>query len=422
MNESSCVRAVSAPTDSSSSRVSASVATTSRRRGRRAAPGCTGRSSPAQAIGHGHEITAREGRRRRRCAPVAGPAGPPPRWSRARCDRTPGPRWASRPPDDTHATSRRSRRISSRRAMQQPRPPRPPRRGAGAFPLQRLQALLLARQRLPHVGRGGSGGGLDLLLRAHARSSPSGRQAATAPRPAAPPARPTARGGGCAARGAGARGSFMGAVFIPLGQRDTHAVSRMAPCRTRIDTAHLRRHLLAIRSPPPGEAPRPSARTPCHVEPRDKRASCASRLEYHEFPTPGKIAIAATQAARQPARPGAGLFARRGGGPARIVADPANAFRYTSPRQPGRRHHQRHRRAGPGRHRPAGGQAGDGRQGRAVQEVRRHRRLRHRGQRENDPTSWSTSSPRSSPPSAASTSRTSRRRTASTSSASCASA
>ena len=47
-------------------------------------------------------------------------------------------------------------------------------------------------------------------------------------------------------------------------------------------------------------------------------------------------------------------------------------------RQPGRRGHQRHRRAGPGQHRPAGRQAGDGRQGRAVQEVRRHRRLRHR--------------------------------------------
>jgi malate dehydrogenase (oxaloacetate-decarboxylating)(NADP+) len=41
---------------------------------------------------------------------------------------------------------------------------------------------------------------------------------------------------------------------------------------------------------------------------------------------------------------------------------------------------------------------------------------------ENDPTSWSRSSPRWSPPSAASTSKTSRRPTASTSSASCASA
>ena len=43
-----------------------------------------------------------------------------------------------------------------------------PGRGTGLVPLQRLQALLLARQRLPHVGRGGGGGSLDLLLRAHA--------------------------------------------------------------------------------------------------------------------------------------------------------------------------------------------------------------------------------------------------------------
>jgi hypothetical protein len=46
------------------------------------------------------------------------------------------------------------------------------------------------------------------------------------------------------------------------------------------------------------------------------------------------------------------------------------------------RHHQRHGRAGPGRHRPAGLQAGDGGQGRAVQEVCRHRCVRHRNQRE----------------------------------------
>ena len=58
---------------------------------------------------------------------------------------------------------------------------------------------------------------------------------------------------------------------------------------------------------------------------------------------------------------------------------------------------------------------------RPVQEVRRHRRLRHRDRRDATRTSWSTSSPRWSRPSAASTSRTSRRRNASRSSASCAS-
>ncbi len=49
-------------------------------------------------------------------------------------------------------------------------------------------------------------------------------------------------------------------------------------------------------------------------------------------------------------------------------------------RQPGRRGDQRLRRARARQHRPAGRQAGDGRQGRPVQEVRRHRRLRHRDQ------------------------------------------
>ena len=47
-------------------------------------------------------------------------------------------------------------------------------------------------------------------------------------------------------------------------------------------------------------------------------------------------------------------------------------------RQPDRRDHQRHRGARPGRDRPARRQAGDGRQVGAVQEVRRHRLLRHR--------------------------------------------
>ncbi|CAM2343796.1 NADP-dependent malic enzyme [Burkholderia vietnamiensis] len=49
--------------------------------------------------------------------------------------------------------------------------------------------------------------------------------------------------------------------------------------------------------------------------------------------------------------------------------------------QPGRRRHERHRRARARQHRPARVEAGDGRQGRAVQEVRGHRRVRHRTER-----------------------------------------
>ena len=68
-----------------------------------------------------------------------------------------------------------------------------------------------------------------------------------------------------------------------------------------------------------------------------------------------------------------------------IAKDPVDRLRLHRPRQPGRRDLQRHRRAGPGRHRRAGQQAGDGRQGRPVQALRRRRlhrpRGRHQGRR-----------------------------------------
>ena len=179
--------------------------------------------------------------------------------------------------------------------------------------------------------------------------------------------------------------------------------------------------------PPAQSAPRappPDHREHRHGQPEEKRAELRhAALEYHEFPTPGQDGRS---------RPTKQLINQRDLALAyspgvaaaceEIVADPAQRLPLHRARQPGGGDHQRHRGARPGRHRPAGRQAGDGRQGRAVQEVRRHRRVRHRDQRERTSTSWSTSSPRWSRPSAASTSRTSRRRTASTSSASCASA
>ncbi len=88
------------------------------------------------------------------------------------------------------------------------------------------------------------------------------------------------------------------------------------------------------------------------------------------------------QAARQPARPVARLFAGRGVRLPRDRGGPAARRRIHLAREPGRRGHQRHRSAGTGRHRSAGRQAGDGGQGLPVQEVRRHRRLRHRTRRE----------------------------------------
>ena len=85
------------------------------------------------------------------------------------------------------------------------------------------------------------------------------------------------------------------------------------------------------------------------------------------------------QAARQPARPCSRLFARR------RLSLPGDRGR--SPRcgdlyraaESRRSAHQRHRRSRSRRHRPARRQAGDGGQGGPVQEIRRHRRVRHRG-------------------------------------------
>jgi hypothetical protein len=77
-------------------------------------------------------------------------------------------------------------------------------------------------------------------------------------------------------------------------------------------------------------------------------------LEYHEFPTPGKLAIAATKQLTNQRdlalaySPGVAAALRRNRG------RPEQRLQVHQPRQPGGRHHQRHRRAGPGRHRPAG--------------------------------------------------------------------
>jgi len=89
----------------------------------------------------------------------------------------------------------------------------------------------------------------------------------------------------------------------------------------------------------------------------------------------------ADQAAVQPARPVARVFARRRLRVPGHRGGPGAGARLHLARQPRRRGHQRHRGAGPGRHRPAGRQAGDGGQGLPVPEVRRHRRVRHRARR-----------------------------------------
>ena len=96
-------------------------------------------------------------------------------------------------------------------------------------------------------------------------------------------------------------------------------------------------------------------------------------LEYHEFPTPGKISVTPTKQLVNQSDLGLAYSPGVAAACEEIVADPNNASRYTA-------------RAnlvgvitngtavlGSGCHRPAGRQAGDGGQGGAVQEIRRHR-------------------------------------------------
>jgi malate dehydrogenase (oxaloacetate-decarboxylating)(NADP+) len=97
-------------------------------------------------------------------------------------------------------------------------------------------------------------------------------------------------------------------------------------------------------------------------------------LDYHEFPTPGKIAIAPTKQMinqRDLAlaySPGVAFACEE------IVENPLNAARFTA----------RSNLVGVVTNGTAVlglGEAGHGRQGRPVQEVRRHRRVRYRAER-----------------------------------------
>ncbi len=108
-------------------------------------------------------------------------------------------------------------------------------------------------------------------------------------------------------------------------------------------------------------------------------------LDYHRLPRPGKLAIEPTK--RMATQRDLALAYSPGVAAAclEIAADPDARARLHGARQPGRRDLQRHRGARPRQHRRARRQAGDGGQGGPVQEIRRHRRVRHRGRRETDP-------------------------------------
>ena len=98
-----------------------------------------------------------------------------------------------------------------------------------------------------------------------------------------------------------------------------------------------------------------------------------------------------------------------------------HGLRLYDARQHGRRHHQRHRDPRPRQPRRAGREAGDGRQGGAVQALRRRRLRSTSRSRPRTPKNSSTPSNTLAPPSAASISRTSRPRSASSSKSACAS-
>ena len=105
-------------------------------------------------------------------------------------------------------------------------------------------------------------------------------------------------------------------------------------------------------------------------------------LIYHSRPRPGKLEIRATKPLGNQRDLALAYSPGVAAACLEIAADPDEARAHHSRQNLVGCGHQRHRRAGPRRHRAARRQAGDGRQGRPVQEIRRHRRVRHRDRRE----------------------------------------
>ncbi len=101
-------------------------------------------------------------------------------------------------------------------------------------------------------------------------------------------------------------------------------------------------------------------------------------LEYHSEGRPGKIEVVPTK----PTATQRDLSLAYTPGVAvpclDIAANPSRCLQVHEQRQSRRRHHQRHGRPGAWKHRTRRRQAGDGREGRSLQALRRHRRLRHR--------------------------------------------
>ena len=144
-------------------------------------------------------------------------------------------------------------------------------------------------------------------------------------------------------------------------------------------------------------------------------------LQFHSQGRPGKLEIIATK----PMATQRDLSLAYSPGVAvpvlAIAEDPEPGLRLHGQGQSRRRHHQRHRDPRPRQSRRAGLQAGDGRQGRAVQALRRRRCRSTSRSIPRTRTNSSIACAISAPPSAASIWKTSRRRSVSSSSSGCAS-
>ena len=113
----------------------------------------------------------------------------------------------------------------------------------------------------------------------------------------------------------------------------------------------------------------------------DGRSLRDEALHYHDFPA-REAGDPRHQAAGQRARPERAPIRPAWPRPARRSPTTRGCKPLHRARQPRRRGHQRLRRAGSGQYRPARVQAGDGRQGRPVQEIRQYRLFRHRAGRD----------------------------------------
>ena len=119
-----------------------------------------------------------------------------------------------------------------------------------------------------------------------------------------------------------------------------------------------------------------------------RRMTPEEALEYHSRGRKGKIEVVSVQALPDAGGPLARLQPRRRRAVPRDREGPGQGLRVHDQGQPRRRDLQRDGGARPRQHRPARVQARHGGQGRPLQAVRRHRRLRHRGGRRRPSTTF----------------------------------